>query len=382
MNDTEKIEGLINELEEIEEEQKDNVPVITKEYNIGDEEPTTEQERTKIMESIQENIEQEPVEEQKEENPVLIPLPDKNKKKKKLIAIILIVAIVILIIAIICLSIFVKPNEKKGKSKENTKDDVISYEEYKTAIKGYGDAVTKAYKELKQKNKNITNVTIEDLEIEYKDYEVTCNDVHFNYDKSVYLNDCLIKGYENKYNYHYGEKESEDSKYKIYLYTINDTLNYAVDMDAIDRIKEDIEINKREDRIELKRTITCKEKEYKVFINYKNNKDYIIYDDGKYTLYNITNDSKNILSNMEKEEVQAIEFIEKNNKLFLLAIRAGSEGKIGYYHVGKEKYITKADYNRDYTTDNMREQGYLALSKDIDSGVLLVVINQVTGDIK
>ncbi|MBQ8132012.1 MAG: hypothetical protein IJ193_05940, partial [Bacilli bacterium] len=52
------------------------------------------------------------------------------------------------------------------------------------------------------------------------------------------------------------------------------------------------------------------------------------------------------------------------------------------YHVGKEKYITKADYNRDYTTDNMREQGYLALSKDIDSGVLLVVINQVTGDIK
>ena len=85
MNDTEKIDELMTELDNIDKEnQEGDVPVITKEYNIGDEEPTTEQEKTKIMEEIQENVEQAPVEEPKQETPEMTPLPNKDKKNKKL----------------------------------------------------------------------------------------------------------------------------------------------------------------------------------------------------------------------------------------------------------------------------------------------------------
>ena len=384
MNDTEKIEELMTELDNIDKEnQEGDVPVITKEYNIGDEEPTTEQEKTKIMEEIQENIEQTPEEEGKDEKPELTPLPDKEKKNKKLM-IILIVATVALLIAIILLSIFVKPEDKKEKPKQTVKDDVISYEEYKKIITAYGDSVTKAYKELKQKNKNITNVTTEDLDIDYKDHEVTCKEMHFNYDKTVFLDDCKIKGYESQYNFHYGEKETEDNKYKVYIYKIGDVYGYDFDKDRIDNYNSN---ERNKDKMEIIKTLPCKDNKCEISIPSSSNKNaqhFIMYNNNAYYLYSFNNESKKELKELSKLSLRFGDFIYTDKgTLKLIYLYDKETEKIGIYNAIKDKIIAECIYRIDITTDYMKKAGYRALVKASDDNFNeeLYIINESTGDL-
>ena len=385
MNDTEKIDELMEELDNIEKENEDSVPVITKEYNIGDEEPTTEQEKTKIMEEIQENIEQAPPEEEnKEEPPKITPLPDKEKNKKKLM-IILIVATVALIIAIILLSIFVHPKKDKGKTV--TKNDVISYEEYKKVITDYGDAVTAAYKELRQKNKNVTNVQIEDLDIQYKEHKVNCKDVHFNNDKTVYLNDCQIKGYDNQFKFHYGEKETEDNKYKLYIYKYKDSEYYTstTNKDNIDNVKE----KNGEDAITLIKTIICKTPDCKFYVPYDDDKhlNYLFTDDNKTYLCNFKNENKVQLKNLYKDDIGIRRFVYNDkNEIKTIVIekhdKDNQKSYLGLFHISKDKVVIEPEYDvYEPTTDNMKKRGYIAFKKKIeDDRSKLYIFNATTGE--
>lgn len=384
MNDTEKIDELMEELDNIEKENEDAVPVITKEYNIGDEEPTTEQEKTKIMEEIQENIEQTPEEEPKQEEPEITPLPDKDKKKKKLM-IILIAATVALIIAIILLSIFVHPKKDKGKSV--AKNDTISYEDYKKVITDYGDAVTAAFKELRTKNPHVTNVQIEDLDIEYKEHDVKCKDVHFNNDKTVYLNDCQIKGYNNQFKFHYGEKETEDNKYKIYVYKAKDSNYYDSTMDK-DIFDEYIERRGKEN-VEIVKEIICKTEECKFLTPWEDEKriHYILEDDGKTYLCNFKNDTKTQLRNLSlsKNDYYIGKFIYNKNDLRLITMSKNDltthKTYLGLYSVTKDKMLYEPQFDTYMPkTDNLTKRGYIAFKIEGQEKSTMYIINANTGE--
>jgi len=172
-------------------------------------ETDTEVEKTKELDAI-ENIEEnkeEIVEEAKEE--VVEEEKKEEKKESKKIALPIIIAISAVLVIFIIILILLLPHGSTNnkKSSKNTKDKVLTKNEQKKVINGYGDAL-----------KGIVAVYFEkqDVLLEYDDatklinyeYKVICDTHEIYEDGNVYLDKCSING--KKTTYSYGKKQEKE----------------------------------------------------------------------------------------------------------------------------------------------------------------------------
>lgn len=302
---------------------------------------------------------------------------DSNNKKKNTIIYILIGIVVFLIIVVLIVILNFSKNNEEVES--NIDSDVLTKTEYTTILKNYSEAVELAVTNYMENN-NKKVPSFEDIEksIYFPNYKISCTKSLINYDGSIYLNDCLIKGYSNKFKFNYGEEKAspKESKNKIYIYHSHDNVN-NVDIYFANSIKMEEDNN----HLKLITTYNCENEKCKGYGNgANNNKNVIIYDD-KYYLFDAVSLEKQELPGLGTKEYERINLVtDKNNRTVgLFASKKASEG--AYYLLNKNKFVTDFEYQEDTTTNTIATNGYFAAIKSKNNTNNIFLLHQVTGEV-
>ena len=134
-------------------------------------------------------------------------IEEKHNKSNKLIPILIIVGLVIVVILIILL-VLLKTKTSSGSS---DKDDVLSKNEEKQVINGYGDAL-KAVIAIYYEKQNVLLEYDDAIKlIDYK-YDVVCKTHEIYDDGSVYLSKCTIDDKSTSYSYGTKQEKKEEPK--------------------------------------------------------------------------------------------------------------------------------------------------------------------------
>lgn len=132
---------------------------------------------------------------------------EKKKNNKKIIILISIISLVLLIGVIVLIVLL--GNNKKDSEVEEKKTD------YEKVLKTYGVSISKIVKQYLKENEEVPTWEYVIENLDFKDYEVSCNN-HFIYkDGNIYLSECKIDNKKVKYTYGI-EQEVKGMEIKIY----------------------------------------------------------------------------------------------------------------------------------------------------------------------
>lgn len=369
MNGTEHIDELIEEMKEY-NDMLDNNKNLDKEktkQNLLEYEEKVDDdlEKTKVIDG---NISEDKIDMNKVNN------KDKEEDKKLNKTIIIVTGIILGLVVILLLFLIIL-SKYRSKTVSLSDEDIISKNQYISIIKEYGDATTDTVKEyMKAYSGKVPSFDEIKNDITSK-YKVTCIKSIVNYDGSVYLDDCLIDGYTNKFKYTYGtliEKKQEESNNKqIYIYKNNnkeDSNYYALNN----------KINL--DNIKLIDTYTCINDDCRGYnTSTKNNKDVIILDD-KYYLYNPITKDKNELVGLDTIKYMHIDLITRSDGSSYALYLTKDDGTGAFYRVDKNTIITDFKYSGNTTSEKLLESGYFAGQIDSKSNGGVSIIHQNTGE--
>ena len=150
---------------------------------------------------------------------------NKSHSKKKIVAIILVCIVVILFIILICVLNINRKNKADQEIDKDTTDIVLTEEDKKEMIAGYGEALENVIFISYQKNQVLLSFDEANKLVKLEN-DVVCGEHEIYEDGKVYLNGCSINGILTKYSY--GEKQEPKEKFdsgtmiKVY---VNKTTN-------------------------------------------------------------------------------------------------------------------------------------------------------------
>ena len=389
MNDTEHIDELIEEMSEynkmIENNKKRDQEIVeyeekieeddlekTKENIMEYEEKVTEEDlgKTKVLDG---DVSEEKIDTNTNNNSSNNKKDDEEDKKFNRTVIITIVCVVVACILVLIFLIVLSKNRSKIVSISDS--DIISKSEYKEVIKEYGDLLTSNVKEymLAYNNKVPTFKEVSE-KTSYK-HKVVCSKTNVNYDGSIYLDDCLIDNYTNKYKYSYGKyleeiKEDTSNNKKIYIYKNNNNKEYNYYA-----LNNEVSI----DGVELVGTYTCSSDECKGYNTAtKNNKEVVIYD-SSYYLYNPISKNKEEITGLSNEIYMFIDLYTRSDGSSYALYVTKNDGHGAFYRVDKKVLITDYLYSSSSTTERLLEAGYFAGVKESKNSSVSI-IHQNTGE--
>lgn len=294
----------------------------------------------------------------------------KPKKNTKIIIISLIVFIIL--VSVIGIILIIPKDNKVTKN-----DTTITEEKFKTILDDYALATNKSISNyMKSNNNQVPEFKDIEKDIYFPNYNITCKEHVINYDGTLYLNDCNIEEYENKFNYTYGELKEKPvvSKNQIFIYEnkINDSTYYYASN------------NKYEYENEYPKLINTYNCNVEDCIGYygssSNNHEVVIYDD-EYYLFDIYTNDTNELSGVGKTKYMYIDNItDKNGDTKGLYLQK-EDGNGAYYNLSKNKIVTDFIYGNNSTTTNLFSKGYYSGVTYKKNTPTLNIINQSTGDI-
>lgn len=226
---------------------------------------------------------------------------EKNKSKKK--KIILISSALLIILIFIFLFIFLNKEQKEEKEIK------IDYE---NVIKKYGNSISKLVKEYISNNNNVPTWQYIIEILDYKKYEVECDNHNIYSDGSIYLSKCKVNNKKVKYTYGKEIEETKEGK-KINIYKSSDEKYSAVQNNSFKFVGN----------------ITCKT-EFCEYV-YAYDKFVVIKENEKYYLYDYENDllnfgpfildsDKNIL--VQDNNLYGIYYFE-NNEFNIYNVKTG-----------------------------------------------------------
>lgn len=293
------------------------------------------------------------------------------------IKVIIILLITIIVFLLFLLGMYILYG--RGDNTDNNLDeDVISEEKFSFILNGYAEAVTSSVTTyMENNNKKVPLFSEIESTISFPNYDVTCKDSIVNYDGSIYLNNCSIDGYSNKFKYTYGKKveKPKESKNKIYIYQniekdIDLNLYYALNT----KIEFDTEYPKLVD------TYNCDNEDCIGYHPNNNKSKVVVIKDGDYYFYNPVSKSKKKIEGIGTKNYSNIDIInDSNNKPYALYLNK-EDGNGAYYLVNKSKIVTDFIYNGNYTTPKMVSRGYFAAVKSTKNKNTIYLINQNTGE--
>ena len=392
MNDTNHIDELIEEMKEynemIDNNKNKNQDIVeyeeevteedlekTKENIIEYEEKITEDDigKTKVITGT---VSEEKIDTNTDNNSSSELSEEEKKEDKKFNRTVIITIVVVCVIGILVLIFLIVLAKNRSKTISISDSDIISKSEYKEIIKEYGDLLTDNVKEymLAYNNKVPTYKEIS-TKTNYK-HNINCSKTNVNYDGSIYLDDCLIDNYTNKYKYTYGKyleeiKEDTSNNSKIYIYKNNNSKEY--NYYALNNTT-DIE------GIELIDTYTCSSDECRGYnTSTKNNKDVVIYD-GSYYLYNPITKVKNEVTGLSTDIYLFIDLMTRSDGTSYALYLTRSDGAGAFYRIDKKALVTDYLYSSNTTTNKLLESGYFAGVKELKSNNGVYIIHQNTGE--
>ena len=323
------------------------------------------EEETKELETISDVVEEKPVEEKfefKEEKEIESASVDENVKKKNKLVPILIICGVVVIILIIVLLIALKP---KTTSTSGDKDKVLTKNEEKQVINGYGDALKGVIAVYYEKQNVLLEYDDAIKLINYK-YNVVCSTHEIYEDGSIYLNKCTID--EKKTDYGYGQKQekkeepkiSEDA-IKVYVSKKNGkaTLTEPKDKDDYDLYTFEID------------------GAYSDLTLLSESSEYIFYTDSEYNVHMLNfKTNKKVMDNLSYQAVLPIKIGEMYDTKYI-AIKMND--KWGIYNITNNERVVSHKYDSVTPTLYMGTSGPAVVVNTLDEGIVAVV-NYGTND--
>ena len=298
---------------------------------------------------------------------------DDNANNKAKIIMIIIVIIVTLLLIMGLYILHVKDNNN-----ENIDDDIITEEKYNFIVNGYAEAVTLAVNDyMDANNKQVPEFSDIEDSINFPNYNVTCKYSIVNYDGSIYLRNCSIEGYSNKFKYIYGKKLEvpKESKNKIYIYQ---NIEKDIDLNLYYALNTKIEFDSEYPK--LVATYNCENEDCIGYHPNTNKSKVVIIKDNDYYIYNPVTESKTKLEGIGTKNYPNIDIInDSNNNPYALYLNK-EDGNGAYYLINKEKIVTDFKYNGNYTTPKMVSRGYFAAIKSTKNKNTIYLLNQNTGE--
>lgn len=273
----------------------------------------------------------------------------------------------------------------KGKYK------TLSEAEYKQIVNEYGDEATRII-DIYMKNNNNQIPKFDDIKdkISIPNYSVSCSNRIVNFDGSVYLSACSIKGYISNYDYEYGiyyndsnnsndNDNTSSSVGEIYIYknTKADNNYWLVS-----------KTQNSSNELTLLSKYSCKNKDCKALNTYNSmfyavdNQEIILYD-GEFILYNPVSKKSTTVTGLNISDVnRAFIICDKNGRSKFLAIEKDFGNhlyRIAYFDINKGQYITDFIYNQDSTNAFLLDYGYLRAY--ISENNTMYILNSNTGQV-
>ncbi len=333
VGDTKKIEN-VSEIEEVVEETKKVEPVT---------EVEVKEESTEVVEETKE----ETVENIFEETP---------KKKNKLIPILVICGIVFVIILVIVLLIVLKPKTKNSSTDE---EKVLTKNEEKQVINGYGDALKGVIAVYYEKQNVLLEYDDAIKLIDYK-YDVSCKTHEIYEDGSIYLDKCSIDDKSTKYSY--GEKQEEKEEPKI----------------SEDAIK--VYVSKKDSKATLEEPKNVDDYDlytfeidgaYSDLTLLSESSDYVFYSDNDYNVHMINyKNSKKVMDSLSYQAVLPIKIGDIYDTKYV-AIKMNN--KWGIYNITNNERVISHKYDSVTPTLYMGTSGPALFVNTLDEGIVAVV---------
>ena len=371
-NDIEKIDEQIQSIIDAEKKVKKEEDNIKEEADIiedGDTkkvdtiEEIDEEDKTKELDAIEDietkedENEETTVEEPEENKEEIKETPEKEENKKIPLPIILSIVGVVVIFLIIFILILIPRNNGNSKKSKSTANKVLSKNEQKNAIKGYGDALKGIIAVYYEKQNVLLQYDDAVKLVNYK-YKVVCNTHEIYEDGNVYLNKCSING--KKTTYSYGKKQEKeepkisDDAIKVYVSkkTKKVLLKEPSNLDDYDVYYFEID-GKYTDLTLLSDT-----------------SDYIFYIDENYNVHMLNfKTGKRVLDYISYESVLPI---ESNNLYDTNYVAVKLNNKWGIYNLTNNERVIAHKYDSVTPTLYMGTSGPASEVKTLDEGVIAV----------
>ena len=306
-------------------------------------------EDTKKIENVSE-IEEKPVEEKKDDNSFVEP-----PKKNKLIPILIICGILFIVLVIV-LILLLSP---KTNNSSNDSEKVLTKNEQKQVINGYGDALKGVIAVYYEKQNVLLEYDDAIKLIDYK-YDVLCK-IHEIYDDgSIYLSKCTID--DKSTTYSYGQKQEEKEEPKI----------------SEDAIK--VYVSKKNGKAQL--TEPNNKDEYDLYTfeidgAYSDltllaeNSDYIFYSDSEYNVHMLNyKNGRKVMDNISYQAVLPIKIGELYDTKYI-AIKIND--KWGIYNITNNERVVSHKYDSVTPTLYMGTSGPAVVVNTLDDGIVAVV---------
>ena len=365
--DIEKIDKQIKKLKATEEKLKEEKEVVNKEdeykdndlgdtKKIDDIEDVQEidEEKTKEIENISSVLEEKPekiIEEKVEEK-----VDESNKKssKKKIIPTIIISSI-LLVVLVIVLVILLQP---KTKNKSSDKEKVLTKNEQKEVIAGYGDALKGVIAVYYEKQNVLLEYDAAVKLVNYK-YKVVCNIHEIYEDGNIYLNKCKINNKNTTYSYGTKQEKKEEPKIsddaiKVYVSKKNNKaiLTEPKDIDNYDVYAFEIE------------------GAYSDLTLLSDTSDYIFYSDSDYNVHMLNfKTTKKVMNNLTYESVLPIKIGDIYDTKYV-AIKINN--KWGIYNITNNERTVSHKYDSVTPTLYMGTSGPAVCVNTLDEGIIAV----------
>ena len=293
------------------------------------------------------------------------PKKEKNPKRKKII----IVVVLFILLAAAIASIVIK-----NRKEELRKVEFAYRTAYESAINTYGDAVSDEIHDYMESNSGQVPEWDDISEsIEVLNEKVRCKST-INYDGSLYLERCKVKGIDYTSDYTYGKKlekpEVSDDKIYIYVNDSGDDIYYSISSTVYENI----------DYYKLVNTYNCIEDNCHGYDVSKYSKQVVIYDGGKYYLYNYETGVKDEI-NIGSEQVKNINFLSSKKGDYGLAVSKDYGSKLALYNLKNKEYISDFiyGYSLNYNVNELLDNNYFAVSNHVGDSDEVLILDNSTG---
>ena len=293
------------------------------------------------------------------------PKKEKNPKRKKII----IVVVLFILLAAAIASIVIK-----NRKQELRKVEFAYRTAYESAINTYGDAVSDEIHDYMESNGGQVPEWDDISEsIEVLNQKVRCKST-INYDGSLYLERCKVRGIDYTSDYTYGQKldkpEVSDDKIYIYVNDSGDDVYYSISSTVYEN----------NNYYKLVTTYNCIEDNCHGYDASKYSKQIVIYDGGKYYLYNYETGVKDEI-NISSEKVKNINFLSSKKGDYGLAVSKDYGSKLALYNLKNKEYISDFiySYSLNYNVNELLDNNYFAVSNRVGDSSEVLILNNSTG---
>ncbi|MBR5370054.1 MAG: hypothetical protein IK137_01985 [Bacilli bacterium] len=312
------------------------------------------EEDTKKIDTVSE-IEEKPIEETIEKS-TKVEENSEPPKKNKLVPILLVVCGIIVIVLIIVLLVLLMPKTNNSSS-DNEK--VLSKNEQKSVINGYGDALKGVIAVYYEKQNVLLEYDDAVKLIDYK-YDVSCKNHEIYDDGSIYLSKCTIDNKSTSYSYGKKQEKKEEPKIsedaiKVYVSKKNNkaTLDTPSNLDEYDLYA--FEIDGAYTDLKL----------------LSESSDYILYCDSEYNVHMLNyKTNRKVMDNISYQAVLPIKIGEMYDTKYI-AIKIND--KWGIYNITNNERVIPHKYDSVTPILYMGTSGPALYVDTLDEGVVAVV---------